>query len=383
MQGSIVPTVEAVRRALEIEVDVLVAHELATNSRAGRLIWERVWGSEPSEPLKVQRQVPLLGTRTADIHASDGSGRAILIEDKARGGHFQPQQPEDYQTATVNDDRTRTCLIAPEAFISSNESGAKLFDASVSLEDLAEALSTVTAAIPSELIASYLHRRDALLHCALSRAYEGNPDEEVARFSDRYRELAEEITGGLVVLHSGTMKYQASRIVGFKPWTPKYTLNHKLHQRIIDFQVRGWTVHDLQRLFDGLPENEKMPEGWLVDTEYGAKLTKETGERPPVLRHRVGFAGPDLDFDAVRTTIKRALLAILDLREWFIRCGRDVLERPSPEVIDHHLTLAARHLRSRGCEDLATSIDAVITGLAGRSAVPQELETPPPPPPTD
>ena len=169
------------RRTREIEIDLLVAHELATGSPAGEFLWRSVGWEPPTEPPTVLYQ-PTRGntSRTTDVEARASVGR-LLIEDKAPGGHFEEDQPRSYAAELGRDPTARSLLVAPRALIDRHPSDAQLFSNCVSLEDLAKVLADAVEGDDSELERGYAWRAGEFTRCALPSMGDrtSNPDEWV------------------------------------------------------------------------------------------------------------------------------------------------------------------------------------------------------------
>jgi hypothetical protein len=152
----------AILRSREIEIDVLVGHELASRSPAAQLLWTRVGEETPAEYPVVERQTTRWDGRTTDVEAKVTDGRRLLLEDKASGGHFEFEQVDSYVIELQRVAGTYTCLVAPRAYIEVNQVDAERFSAAVSVEELADALDP--PGVPSrepttELEASYRYER--------------------------------------------------------------------------------------------------------------------------------------------------------------------------------------------------------------------------------
>jgi hypothetical protein len=96
-------------------------------------------------------------------------------------------------------------LIAPRAWLGSRES--EHFKARVAVEQMAEELTVAGESLDAvgrvaELRECYQHRAAELLRYASGRPFPGTPDAEEMAFSDLYRELLLEMSGGGLVLGS-------------------------------------------------------------------------------------------------------------------------------------------------------------------------------------
>ena len=82
---------EARLRSNEIKIHVLVSHQLATQSAAGRLFWERLGQPQPEEPPRIERQRRRQRDgRTTDVAVDAPDGRTLLIEDKGTADISSP-----------------------------------------------------------------------------------------------------------------------------------------------------------------------------------------------------------------------------------------------------------------------------------------------------
>ncbi len=154
-----------IRRTREIEIDVLIGHELATGSPAA----ERIWKAAELEPpgfTTPSYQWPfhvLASDRTADVRVAV-EGVELFVEDKAIGGQFTTGQPEAYDRLPF--ETHRTVLVAPRSFLNAHTDEATCFTGTVALEDLAAALEDAIPGLPcSELKRSYEHRAKEFRRC--------------------------------------------------------------------------------------------------------------------------------------------------------------------------------------------------------------------------
>lgn len=333
----------------EIELDFVVAHELATGSAAARRLW-RSFGSEPSELPTVIRQEPRIGQeRTTDVEAR-ADGRRLLIEDKAVGGHFELGQVESYRRERSS--TTKTCLVAPKSFLGAHEEEANQFDDRVSIEELAEALMNLPSSDPvAEIAASYHYRAGLLRNCAQRQRYAGNPNEQVQQFGDDYRRLAAEMTDG--DLKVGGFQGEGNRRVRLLsgPHEFWHNLAPKGGTGQLDFYLQdpGVDSQGLRDLIAALPEDRALPLGW--EPADAAKR--------PVLRHEVPTI-EDIDgaippVAAVQPILVEVIDLVRVLHHWLARGG---FERPAT-AIDRHLGAAARLARQVGESALADTIEAL------------------------
>jgi hypothetical protein len=288
-------------------VDVLVAHGLATGSPAGDLLWTRAF--EPNPPPRgsatVRRNVDDArsdGRETA-IVAKAGDGYRLLVEDKAVGGHFEDRQAASYKAAVDADSsgRTRSCLVAPRAFIDAFKEGAALFSGRVSLEELARVLShavDATADPASELALGYAYRSERYRACADPRQASRQVFPPAVAFGEGHRLLAEQVSQRRLAV--GDFRGPAGRRIGFAPWRRGVALWHNLNPGTIDLYVplRTWTGEALRVWLGNLPAGQQPPSGWSVTRAGAAVVVRYTGF--PVL---------DISsFEAARPDINKALL---------------------------------------------------------------------------
>jgi hypothetical protein len=238
------------RRTREIEIDVLVGHELAAGSPAGELVWRSVdWDHLTEPPTVLYQQTRGNTSRTTDIEVRVSDGRRLLIEDKAPGGEFEDDQPESYAAELLRDPNARAVLVAPRTFIDSHTREVKFFSSHVSLEDLSEALQDAAEADASELRRGYAWRSAEFARCALPATGDrrSNPDDWVIEFSNHYREFARR-RGRQV---PGALRGRYSRILLFGDWTlsgRRMDLFHQLKRGWVDLRIEGWHRDALEAL---------------------------------------------------------------------------------------------------------------------------------------
>jgi hypothetical protein len=340
------------RRTREIEIDVLVAHELAIGSPAGELLWRSVNWDPPTEPPTVLYQQTRGNTsRTTDIEARASVGR-LLIEDKAPGGEFEEDQPESYAAELIRDPAARAVLVAPRAFIDRHPSEMELFSSYVSLEDLAEALADAAEGDASELGRGYAWRAGEFTRCAFPSIGDrrSNPDAWVIEFGDQYRELAR--SRGRQV--PGALRGKFSRILLFPDWTLNgrhMDLFHQLKRGCVDLHIIDWQRDALEALIESLDEQDRPPVGWRVDQASGPW---------PILRYELTPIPEDLPpFGEVEDVVAEALDAIANLKTWFDTTGRRVLEEPSAHSLRRLLHLSTDMARHQQLDRLADEISAL------------------------
>jgi hypothetical protein len=312
------------RSAREIEIDVLIAHECASRSRAAALLWRRTGLRPPRGPVTVEYQQPCGDGRVGDVRVTARSGRQLLIEDKAAKGLFQKGQVANY--ARQETERVRTILVAPAAFIRSKKREADRFSAAVSLEEIAEALRRVPEGADAELAASYAHRREEFLRCARDPGWTGNPDEGVQAFGDRYRALVAELTGGKLRLTDGTLQNRSVTTIEFEKWLPDDNFKplYKFRDGWVDVRVMYFTLRELDQALGSFGPRARCPRGWSAAEQKSTK-------KYPVLRYEVlPITGP-LSADAFDET-RRILVEVVDelsrLKSWWERHGKKRLVRP-------------------------------------------------------
>jgi hypothetical protein len=340
------------RRTREIEIDLLVAHELAIGSPAGELLWRSVDWDPPTEPPTVLYQQTRGNTsRTTDIEARGSVGR-LLIEDKAPGGEFEEDQPGSYAVELNRDPAARSVLVAPRAFIDSHPGEATIFSSCVSLEDLAQVLTDAAESDTSELGRGYAWRAGEFTRCALLSTGDrrSNPDAWVIEFGDQYREFAR--SRGQQV--PGALRGKFSRILLFPGWKLNglhMDLFHQLKRGCVDLRIVGWQNDALEALIESLDDQERPPVGWRVD---------QAGGPWPILRYELTPIPEDLPpFGEVQDVVAEALDAIANLKTWFDITGRRILEQPSAHSLRRLLHLSTDMARHQRLDRLADEISAL------------------------
>lgn len=347
------------RRTREIEIDVLVAHELAIGSVAATRIWDAAGIAPPPTPPVPKRQYHVDG-RTADVMVAS-NGIEVLIEDKAAGGRFTEGQPEAY--SRLPRERYRPVLIAPGSFLETHKKDVTCFQGWVRLEDLACALdggAPKGAAAEAELAASYRHRANQLRECASDPAQAPPPHPIVESFGEAYREFVcrRNIQG--VQVSPGSMKHERQREVEFVRWNdadPGFQAYHKLNLGCLDFRVPGYRIEQLRWLLDTVPAERRLPTGWRPSA-------LQTKAAHPALR----FLLPKvevLDFDACKHVVEQALDALADLRRWWDGGGDQLLQGTSDDGIRWLVSHAADLARTRGWGRRAEELDALSHSLPG------------------
>jgi len=204
---------DARRRHREWELDLLLAHELATASPAAARMWRSVGEEPPPAPVDVTPQAIRDDCRTTDLEARAADGRALLCENKAAGGSYEHRQPDSYAEHCAGK-QAWAITVAPRAFL---EHGASpLFHGHVAVEDLAAALDsaadglTAGDAATTETRHSYRYRAEVLRSYARDPGYVGNPDDHVRQVGDQYRALLRSLTGGAFQLTSEAFKNRST-----------------------------------------------------------------------------------------------------------------------------------------------------------------------------
>jgi len=346
---------DQLRRTREIEIDVLVAHELATGSPAAELLWRSVDWDPPTEPPTVLYQQTRGNTsRTTDIEAWASDGRRLLIEDKAPGGEFEEDQPESYAAELLRDPTARAVLVAPRAFIDGHAREMKLFSSHVSLEDLSKVLEDAAEADATELGRGYAWGSGEFTRCALPAVGDrrSNPDAWVIEFGNQYREFAR----GRGRQVPGALRGRYSRILLFGDWTLSgrhMDLFHQLKRGWVDLRIVGWHRDALEALIQSLDEQDRPPVGWKAE---------QAGGPWPILRYEVMPIPEDLPpFEEVQDVVAEALDAIANLKIWFDTTGHQVLEQPPTRSLRRLIELTAALARQQGADELAGELSALET----------------------
>lgn len=318
-----IESLEERRRHREWELDLHVAHELASASPAAAVLWASVGQSPPLPPVAVQRQSVRDDGRTTDVQAEAADGRQLLCENKAAGGSYEFRQPESYAAHCANRATTWAISVGPRAWLSANSHPQ--FDGHVAVEDLAAALSDAaehlqdaTGPLAAELRASYEYRAQQLLDYASDRGYVGNPDSNVAEIGHLYRRLLQSVSGGRLALGQGALANKQgrfARVTGIS--TAEGRAVHKLHTGCIDVACRAWTTPEL-RAWYAEEAADGPPPGWRVASD-----SKGT----PQLRYSVTpFQPPTTDPAEAEPILIAAIEAMLALDSWLMNGGAARLE---------------------------------------------------------
>jgi hypothetical protein len=310
------------RRSREAELDMHIAHELATGSPAAAILWQAVGYPCPQPPVQVTRQAPRDDSRTTDVKA-EADGRELLCENKAAGGSFTLSQPESYAAHCRAHPAARAVLIGPRAWL--DHSRDPHFDVAVAVEELADALTNAAERLDrdgavGELRMSYLFRAQQLLRYASDPGYVGNPDEQVTAFGLMYRRLLSDLAGNRLYLSPRSLQNQTA---GFASITGPAlghgrTVIHKLNWGWVDLMLRGGTLTQFQDRIAGVDSDQAPPPGWVVQPQ-------KTG-KDPVLRLTLKPLNPKTSVAEVAApVIVQAVNDILALGQWLARCGERVL----------------------------------------------------------
>jgi hypothetical protein len=349
------------RRTREIEIDVLVAHELATGSVAAALIWKAAKLTLPRRA-KPSYQVPFpTESRTTDVRVRGDGGVEVFIEDKAAGGRFTVGQTEAY--GRLQNETHRSVLVAPQSFLDARAKQRSRFTGNVSLQDLANALDAALPRIDNaELVASYRHRAKEFRRCAADPVV-SQPYAPVDKFGEAYRQLAANRNSGLVQVSLEAMRRARTREIDFQAWSkdgnPYVRPYHKLNDGHLDFRVPGYRVEQLRSLLNALPPDRRPPQGWEA-------VRQRTGKHP-VLRFHVAKLDGHLDFERFRPTAEHALDALAELRQWWDRGGEDLLRGSTDEALCWLVLRAAEIASQRGLDAQADDLKAVHSSLLGGS----------------
>jgi hypothetical protein len=333
------PDPEQRRRSRELELDLYIAHELASGSPAAAVLWQAVGYSPPQPPVTVTRQVPRDDSRTTDVKA-EGDGRELLCENKAASGSFELLQPESYAAHCDAHPSARAVLIGPRAWI--DRSRDSRFHASVPVEELAKALTVAAERLDrdgaeGELRRSYVFRSQELLRYASDPGYLGNPDEQVAAFGVLYRQLLTEVAGTRLSMTPNSLR---NRTAGFASITGPglgagRLLIHKLNWGWVDLMLRDGTLAEYESRIGAAGPKNSPPPGWEVERQ-------KTG-KGPVLRLRVDPVNPQTSLaDDAEPVIRQAISAISTLGQWLATDGGRILQ--GAETLDSEGPDGARRL---------------------------------------
>jgi hypothetical protein len=314
-------------RSRERDLDLYVAHELATGSPAAAVLWQAVGYPPPAVPVSVRRQAPR-GIRSTDVLA-EGDGHVLLCENKAASGSFEDLQPESYAEYCTAHPAARAVLVAPRDWL--RQSHDVHFHACVAVEDLADALMQAAEVLGGdgaghELRLSYLYRAEELRRYATDPGYQGDPDDRVRDFGDLYRRLLAAETGGRLSL--STSKTLRNRTAGFATMRGpalgrdasgrEITVNHKLDWGAVDLALDGGSLAEFRSRIAQAGQEKAPPDGWTVQPQ-------PTGKRP-VLHHDAEKLDPrTASADDAAPVIVGVIRWVLELGTWLTTVGIDVL----------------------------------------------------------
>ncbi len=119
VEGSDGTIEQQTRKPREYELDLLIAHELATGSPAAQLLWDAA--KIPMPPaVTTDRQVRRHDERTTDVVAMDGDFQ-LHCEDKLADGAEERRQFESLATEVqMFPDRRRALVVAPRECLRSS-----------------------------------------------------------------------------------------------------------------------------------------------------------------------------------------------------------------------------------------------------------------------
>jgi hypothetical protein len=354
----------------ELELDILVAYDLATGSPAGRLMWAAV-GWSPPPGVNVERQTRRHDRRTTDVEARATTSPQIrlLCEDKLADGVFQDDQLLSYAKEVQEHPHTAAIVIAPRVRLKHLNIPPAL--KSVAVEDLADELQRGADELQElerqdarrlELAAGYRHRARRLR--ALCESKVSTPNEAGAAFRSAYNEVALARTEGRVQLGEKTLGFGGG-FAAFKPGQPApkgFKLTHKLTQGVIDLEVRGWELSALERHLAALTSEEHPPEGWGP--------AKQQSSDVPVLRFVVQPLSEDVGQmtqegaeNAARAIAPVAVRAVDELGIWLAYRGAQVFERPTEKTLHAQLARACETASEIGRPEVAEQIRHVVAAL--------------------
>ncbi len=318
------------RRHREWELDVLVAHELATASPAATVLWQAVGQTAPSPPVTVTRQAVRDDGRTTDVQAEADDGRLLLCENKAAGGSFGYRQPESYANHCAQ--RSAWAVtVGPRSWVTANRDSH--FDGHVAVEDLATALLDAAECLPAddpvsaELRASYEYRARQLLDYASDDGYVGNPNSSVAAIGELYRRLLADLTAGSLNLTPNALRNETAAFAHVRGFTVgARKVIHKIDRGAVDLGCTGWTMPELRSWYSALATDARPPIGWSPDSP--------DSKGTPVLRYTVEPIDPrTVTIDKAEAVIRVAIGAMLELEAWLADGGGAVLDAgPRPQA---------------------------------------------------
>ena len=356
------------RKPRELELDVLLGHELGAGSAAARVLWSAV-GPGPPADVTVRFQVTRASDgRTTDVVAESGSLR-LLCEDKLADGVPEHGQLEGLAAEAAASPDTHAVVVAPQKFITRYQQKLdELHLRAVSVEDLAGALATAAIDLHglgvSELGRSYDYRAAALRKLCESITPILSPSG--IAFRNAYDAVVSDASDGRVRLQPGTLT-QGGGFAEFEsghPMPPGMYVAHKLRDELLDVTVRGWTVEALKVHLDALPVAGALPAGWAPAVPRMARAAT------PVLRHEAPHGPPDISSLTIdEATAAGAAAAtgvagyLLELADWMDVAGSELLHPPSVAILSQILRSALAIATSLSLDDVAADINAVTKTL--------------------
>jgi hypothetical protein len=339
-----------VRRPRELELDLLLAHELASGSPAAVLLWKQVGLPTPAM-VTVALQVARTGDgRTSDV-VGEGAGVKLVCEDKLADGIEQVGQLEGL-AAERNLTGCKAAVVAPRRYLDRRADTLRALDLpGIAVEDLAAALEAAAPA-DGELGRSYAFRIRALRDICVPRV--ATVSEPGTAFRHAYNAHLAEDSAGQVALEAGTLT-QGGTFAEFQSGCPLpaaiRSATHKLSYGILDVTPpTGWTLEALTTFLGHLRSADSIPDGWMPAVPKMARRTKETGQPSPVLRHSAPVGPANL---TTMTTEEAASAgwaaaegvahALQQLAAWLTR-DEPGLVLASPQNALAHLLEAARSL---------------------------------------
>ncbi len=305
-------------RSPEVELDVLVAHELATCSPAAAVIWTKAWRPEeglmpPRRPVTVERHTQRYHGGETDVRALAGD-RTLLCENKTLGGTFEPGQVESYAEECRRNPQMRSVLIAPRSWLARHR--AAPFDGFVEVEELESALREEADAIAgdvvlAELHASYEHRAAMFHKFAEDTARTTVPDALMRAFQERYEAILAEVSGRQLALGPRSLIGKGAghahvRLMAI-PRAP--IVMHKFTVGILDLRFRGVDVGELDHLYARIDREDGPMVHWRVNEQ-------EDGIWPVLRRDDLTITYADTDELQASLAMTEAAAAMLALSDW-------------------------------------------------------------------
>lgn len=361
------------RKPREYELDLLIAHELATGSPAAQLCWDAV--EMPMPPaVMTRRQVRRQDRRTSDVVATDGDFQ-LHCEDKLADGVEEPCQLKSLAKEVERfPDLRRALVVAPRECLRRFDVPARLeplglsgLVTGVAVEDLATALDGAADARRSsmgedELGRSYLHRAAALR--ALCTSTKPTPKESAVAFRAGYDAVLAEDSAGTVELNDEALVVGGSfaRFRTDRPMPSGFQLVHKLGAGFLDVSVPGWPPAVLRTQLDSLPPESQLPDGWLVEVPPKAKS--------PVLRHRaptvpgnLSTLSPDTATQAGIGAARDVAEAALEIATWLKGHDAELRGGPTAKTLRYSLDSAAAIAGRLGLTDIEKEVGRLVIAI--------------------